>query len=141
MQQCQIYDNSLRFSRATYGVLTLIAVIIHSQWLVLVVSFLITLGAFSLKLNISYQFHALVIKKILNDRSTPIIKDRGEINFVAAMTGALLFVGFLFIYFDKAVDWAWIYILVVDFLIFLACFVGFCVATLMYIFLKKILNR
>jgi len=141
MQQCLIHDNSLRFSRATYGVLTLIAILIHNQWLVLAVSFLIILGALSIKLNIPYQFHALVIKKMLHDKSGPISKDQGEINFVAGMTGALLFVGFLFLYFGKFVNLAWIYILVVDFLIFLACFVGFCVATLMYVFLKKIFNK
>lgn len=141
MQQCLIHDNSLRFSRATYGVLTLIAVIIHSQWLVLVVSFLIILGAFSIKLNIPYQFHALVIKKLLNDKSEPIIKDQGEINFVAGATGILLFIGFLFLYFGKYVDFAWIYILIVALMIFLACFVGFCVATLMYVFFKKIFHK
>lgn len=141
MQECLIHDNSLRFSRATYGVLTLIAFIVHNEWLVLVASILIILGAFSLKLNLPYQFHAVVIKKMLNDKSEPVKKDQGEINFVAAMTGILLLIGFAFIYFDKFVNAAWIYILIVDFLIFLACFVGFCVATLMYVFLKKIRNK
>lgn len=134
MKQCLIYDNSLRFSRATYGVLLLIAFFIHSQWLVLAVSILTILGAFSIKLNIPYQFHASVIKK----RYSPIPKDAGELNFVAAATGILLFIGFLFIYFGKFINFAWIYILIVTLMIFLACFVGFCVATLMYIFLKKI---
>ncbi|MFA6322461.1 MAG: DUF4395 family protein [Candidatus Buchananbacteria bacterium] len=138
MQQCAIYDKSLRFSRATYGVLVLIAFLIHSQWLVLAVSILTILGTFSIKLNIPYQFHALVIKKLLKDNSIPIQREQGELNFVAGMTGALLLIGFLFLYFDKFVDMAWIYILIVDLLIFLACFVGFCVATLMYVLLKKI---
>ncbi|MFA5030436.1 MAG: DUF4395 family protein [Patescibacteria group bacterium] len=141
MQECLIHDNSLRFSRATYGILVLIAFIIHSQWLILVVSVLIILGAFSLKINLPYQFHALVIKKMMHDTSAPVTKDRGEINFVAAMTGVLLLVGFLFLYFDKWVNGAWIYIIIVDFLIFLACFVGFCVATLMYVFFKKIFHK
>lgn len=141
MQECLIHDNSLRFSRATYGVLILLAVIIHNQWLVLAVSLLIILGAFSLRLNIAYQFHALVIKKMLNDKSEPIKKDQGEVNFVAGMTGALLLVGFLLLFFGKSDGWVWIYILVVDFLIFLACFVGFCVATLMYVFFKKIAHK
>lgn len=141
MQECLIHDNSLRFSRATYGVLILLAFFIHNQWLVLAVSVLIIVGAFSLKLNLPYQFHASVIKKLLNDKSEPIKKDQGEVNFVAGMTGALLLAGFLFLYFSNSDGWVWIYILIVDFLIFLACFVGFCVATLMYVFFKKVFHK
>ncbi|TSC95857.1 MAG: hypothetical protein Athens101410_303 [Parcubacteria group bacterium Athens1014_10] len=137
MQQCLIYNNSLRFSRATYGVLLLIAVLIHNQWLVLAVAVLTILGAFSLKLNIPYQFHVLIFKK----KSNPTPKELGELNFVAAATGLLLLVGFALIYFNKFVDFAWVYLLIVDLMIFLACFVGFCVATLMYIFLKNCLAK
>ncbi|MFH1423729.1 MAG: DUF4395 family protein [Candidatus Nealsonbacteria bacterium] len=141
MQQCQIYDSSLRFSRATYGTLTLIAFLIHSHWLVLAVSLLMILGIFSVKLNIPYQFHALVLRKLLKERLKPIRKESGELNFVSGMTGGLLFLGFLFIYFGKFVDFAWIFILIMVLLIFLACFVGFCVATLMYVFFKKIFKK
>ena len=137
MQQCLIYNNSLRFSRATYGVLTVIAFFVHSQWLILAVSILMALGSFSLKFNIPYQIHA----KLTKQRSTPIQKELGELNFVSGMTAGLLFIGFLFIHFGKFVDFAWIYILIIAFLIFLACFVGFCVATLMYVFFKKIFKR
>lgn len=137
MQQCLIYDNSLRFSRATYGVLTLIAFLIHNQWLLLIAAILVTLGAFSMKLNVAYQLHALVTKNKLG----PIQKESGELKFVAGMTGALLLFGFLLIYFDKFISFAWIFILIVALLIFLACFVGFCVATLMYVFFKKIFKR
>ncbi|MDO8592731.1 MAG: DUF4395 family protein [bacterium] len=136
MQQCLIYDGSLRFSRATYGVLLLAAVLIHSQWLVLAISLLIIFGVFSMKLNIPYQLHALVYKK----KSAPAPRESGEINFVAGATGALLLIGFLLLYFDKFANFAWIYLLIVDLMIFLACFVGFCVATLMYVLLKKLLN-
>ncbi len=135
MQQCFIYDSSLRFSRATYGVLTLIAFLIHNQWLLLIAAILVTLGAFSMKLNVAYQLHALFSKK------SPIQKESGELRFVAGMTGTLLLVGFLLIYFGKFVSFAWIFILIVALLIFLACFVGFCVATLMYVFFKKIFKR
>ncbi len=141
MQQCLIYDNSLRFSRATYGILTLIAFLIHNHWLVLATSLLMAFGIFSIKFNIPYQFHALVLRKLLKERSAPIQKESGELNFVSGMTGALLFIGFLFLYFGKFVDFAWIFILIMAFLIFLACFVGFCVATLMYAFFKKIFKR
>jgi hypothetical protein len=141
MQQCLIYDNSLRFSRATYGILVLIAFLVQNQWLVLAISILMFFGVFSINLNIPYQFHALILKKMLKDRSISIQKESGELNFVAGMTALLLFIGFLFLYFGKFVDSAWIFILIIDLLIFLACFVGFCVATLMYVFFKKIFKR
>ena len=82
MQQCQIHDGSLKFSRAVYGILVLIAVIIHSEWLVLAASILVILGAISLKLNIAYQFYILVLKKILNDKAPLVLKESGELSFV-----------------------------------------------------------
>ena len=72
MTQCLIYDSSLKFSRASYGALTLIAFLIHNQWLILAISLLVIFGAFSLKLNIPYQFHALISKKISRKRFEPI---------------------------------------------------------------------
>ena len=137
MQQCLIYNESLRFSRATYGVFVFIAILIHSQWLVLAAAILTILGAFSLKLNLPYQFHVLTFKK----KSAPTPKELGELNFVAGATGLLLLVGFTLVYYNKFVDIAWIYLLVVDMMIFLACFVGFCVATLMYVFFKKLFSK
>lgn len=134
MKQCSIYNSSLRFSRATYGIMVLIAFLIHNQWLVLITSILMLLGIFSIKLNIPYQIHALFSGR----KSAPVQKEEGELNFVSGMTAILLIIGFLLIHFNKFVDFAWIYLLVVDFLIFLACFVGFCVATLMYVFFKRI---
>jgi hypothetical protein len=141
MQQCQIHDGSLKFSRAVYGILVLVAVIIHSEWLLLVASILVILGAFSLKLNVAYQFYILVLKKILNDKAPLVLKESGELGFVAGMTGVLLLIGFFWVYYGKSDDYAWVYILIVDFLIFLACFVGFCVATLMYVLLKKLFKK
>ncbi len=141
MQQCLIYDKSLRFSRATYGTLTLIAFLIHNPWLVLATGLLMVFGSFSIKLNIPYQFHALVLRKVLKEGSAPIQKEQGELNFVSGMTAALLLIGFLFIYFGKFVDFAWIFILIVALLIFLACFVGFCVATLMYALFRKAFKK
>ena len=141
MKQCLIYDKSLRFSRATYGVLILIAFLIHSQWLILAVSILMIARIFSIKLNIPYQFHALFLRKVLKQAAEPSQKESAELNFVSGMTGILLLIGFLFIYFEKFVDFAWIYVLIIAFLIFLACFVGFCVATLMYVLFKKIFKK
>ncbi len=141
MQQCLIYDNFLRFSRATYGILALIAFLIHNHWLVLATSLLMAFGVISIKLNIPYQFHALVLRKLLKERSEPIQKESGELNFVSGMTAGLLFIGFLFLYFGKFVEFAWIFILIITVLIFLAWFVVFCVATLMYVVFKKIFKR
>ena len=141
MQKCLIYDSSLRFSRATYGTLVLIAFLIHNQWLVLATSLLMVFGTFSIKFNIPYQFHALVLRKLLKDKSAPIQKESGELNFVSGMTAGLLFIGFLLLYFGKFVDFAWIFILIMALLIFLACFVGFCLATMIYIFLKKLRDK
>ncbi len=141
MQQCLIYDSSLRFSRAVYGILTLVAFFIHNHWLVLATSLLMILGIFSIKLNIPYQFYSLVLTKLLKKRLEPIQKESGELSFVAGMTASLLFIGFLFLYFGKFVNFAWLFILIMALLIFLACFVGFCVATLMYVFFKKIFKR
>ena len=137
MQQCLIYNNSLRFSRATYGSLLFVAILIHSQWLVLAVAILTILGAFSLKLNIPYQLHVLVHKK----KTAPTSRELGELNFVAVATGILLLIGFGLVYYNIFVEFAWVYLLIVDLMIFLACFVGFCVATLMYIFFKKLFNK
>lgn len=141
MKQCLIYDKSLRFSRASYGILVLLAFFIHSEWLVLIVSILTIIGSFSFKLNIPYQFHFFVTRKILKKESQPIQKESGELNFVSAATGVLLLGGFVLLHYTGMINFAWIYILVVTLMIFLACLVGFCVATLMYIFLKKIINR
>ena len=135
MQQCLIHNDSLRLSRAIYGIVILIACLIQNQWLVLIVSLLLILGTFSIKLNISYQLFLLFFKK---EKSRLIQRELEELNFVSGMTGILLFIGFLFLYFGKFVDFTWMYILIVALLIFLACFVGFCVATLIYIFFKKI---
>jgi len=141
MKQCLIYNNSLKFSRAIAGALTLIAFLIQNHWLILAASILVGLRIFSVKIDILYQFHALVLRKLLRGKSEPIQKESGELNFVSGMTAVLLFIGFLFLYFGKFVDFAWIFILIMAFLIFLACFFGFCVATLMYVLLKKIFKR
>ncbi len=137
MKQCSIHNSSLRFSRAIYGLMVLVAFFIHNEWLVLTTAVLMIFGVISIKLNIPYQFHAL----ILNRKSISIQKELAELNFVAGMTALLLLIGFLLIYLDKFVNFAWIYLLVVDFLIFLACFAGFCIATLMYVFFKRVFIR
>ena len=141
MKQCLIYDNSLRFSRALYGTLALIAFLIHSQWLVLTAGLLMTFGAFSIKFNIPYQFHALVLKKLLKERVKPIQKEAGELNFACGMGGIFLFISFLLLYFEIFISLAWGLTLMMSLLMFLAGFVGVCVGSLMYAVFKKIFKR
>lgn len=138
MQQCSVYDKSLKFSRFIYGLVVLIAFFIDSKWLVLAVSVLTIVGAFSLDFNIPYQLHALVEKYFLKKNVIkPVIKDFGEISFVSAATGMLLLFGFFLLHFTKYTAFAWTYILIVAAMIFLACLVGFCVATLMYVLIRN----
>ncbi len=137
MQVCSIYDRSLKFSRALYAILVLAAFFLHNKWLVLFVAIATILGAFSVKLNLPYQIHAMLTKK----NYTPIQKDSGELNFVSGATGFLLLIGFLLLQYTQMTNFAWIYILVVDMMIFLACLVGFCVATLMYVTFKRLFSK
>lgn len=141
MNQCLIYDSSMKFSRAAYGVLALVAFLIQSYWLVLVISIFVFIGVFSVKLNIAYQFHALIIKKLLRESSQPVQREIGELKFVSAVIGVLLFVDFLVLYYGKFAGLAWTVVLVISLLYFLACFAGICIASLMYAFFKKIFNR
>jgi len=138
---CLIYESSFKFCRAVYAVLVLISFILKNEWILLITIILMLLRLFSIKLDIPYQFHALFLRKLLKDESEPIVKEKSELNFVFGMMAILLLIGYLFIHFNKFVSWAWIFVLIIDFLMFLAVFVGFCLATLMYIFLKKIFNK
>ena len=141
MQQCLIYDSSLRFSRAFYGTLALIAFLTQSIWLVLITTLLMLFGAFSIKFNIPYQFHALILKKILKNETKPIQKESGELNFACGMGGIFLFISFLLLYFEIFISLAWGLTLMMSLLMFLASFVGVCVGSLMYAIFKKIFKR
>ncbi len=141
MKKClPIYDDSLKFSRAAYGMLVLAAFLIRDHWLILAVAVLMILGTISMRLNLFYQFHKFVFKKGTR-AGMPNSREYGELRFVSGATALLLLAGFFWISSGINVDLAWIYLLVVTMLIFLACFVGFCVATLMYIFLKKLFAK
>ena len=140
-QECLMYDSSMRFSRAVYGVLALIAFLVQNYWLILALSILMFLGVFSLKLNIAYQFHVLFLKKLFKEESEPIQKETGELSFVSGFIGSLLFIDFLVLYFGKFQSVAWVIILIISLLFFLACFAGVCIASLTYAFFKKIFRR
>lgn len=141
MNTCSIYDKSLRFSRATYGVMTVLAFFLHNEWLLLLTVILMAFGTFSLKLNLTYQLHVFCLHKMGKRTPPPVQKESGELSFVSGMTAILLFIGYLFIHFNYHAQVAWIYILVVAALIFLACFVGLCLASLMYVLFKKLFKK
>lgn len=140
-KHCLIYESSFKFCRTIYAVLVLISFLLHNQWLLLATIILMFLRLFSIKLDFPYQFHALFLRKLLKDKSEPISKEKSELTFVFGVMSLFLLVGFLFIYFNKFVNFAWLFILITDLLMFLAAFVGFCIATLMYIFFKKIFKK
>jgi len=138
MQQCSIYDKSLRFSRFVYSVMVLCAYFLQDKWLVLTVSILTIMGAFSLSFNIPYHLHRLYSKR---SNIGPSNKDFGELSFVSGITGILLLAGFLLLQYTEYTTFAWVYILVVVAMLFMACLVGFCVATLMYILIRNKFNH
>lgn len=141
MGQCQvIYNSSLKFSKAIYGLLALIAFLIQSPWLVLAVSVLMALEIFSIKFNLPYHFHTLILRKMLGKKQTPIQKESGELAFVCAIASTPLFISFLLLYFGKAAGFAWGLVLVIALLLLLSG-IGFCVASLMYVLFKKISHR
>jgi hypothetical protein len=140
MHQCLIYNSSLKFSKATYGILALVAFLIQNQWLVLVISVLIALEIFSIKLSIPYQFHAWFLEKILKKRPEPIQKESAELAFVCGMAGSPLLISFFLLYFDKFVGFAWGLVLVIALLLLLSG-IGLCVASLTYVIFKKTLKR
>lgn len=138
MPQCSVYDRSLKFSRLIYGLIVLFAFLIQNKWLILLVSILTIVGALSLNFNIPYQIHILLEKHLLKRKDVETSeRDFGELSFVSAATGILLLIGFLLLQFTEYTQFAWIYILIVTAMIFMACLVGFCVATFMYILIRN----
>ncbi len=141
MQQCLIYDRSLKFSRIIYGLLALLAFFLRNPWLVLILGILMILEVFSVKYNLLYHLHFFILRKLLGDKSEPIKKESGELAFTCSLTGTLLFIGFLFSYFGKFINFAWFLVLMVALLMLLASLTGVCVASIMYAVFKKIFKR
>ena len=137
MYRCSINDRSLRFSRLIYGLLIVVGYFTRNYWYVLAVIAMLTLGAFEVKLNIPYDLHYLFAKYVLRQKFAPVVKESTELKYVSAMTGLLLAIGFLCIYFNRFAEFGWVWTLLMSLFFFLACFAGFCVATLSYaVFIK-----
>lgn len=114
--------------------MVLTAYFLQYKWLVLLVSVMTIAGAFSSKLNIPHQIYRLFVK----DRPTERPKvDTGEMRFGCVATGVMLLIGFILLEYTSYTTLAWIYVLIIDAMIFLACFVGFCAATLIYVLIKN----
>lgn len=142
MQQCPIYNsNSLNFFRASCGVLALVAFLLKSNWLVLTTGILVSFGIFSMNFNILYQFHSLVLRKLTKEEIKPVQKESAELRFVYGFTATLFFIGFLLLYFERFASFGWALVLMVSFLMLLASFANFCVASLMYASFKKIFKK
>lgn len=141
MQQCSIYDNSLRFSRTIYGLLALLAFLFKCPWVVLFTGILMLIGAVLSEYNIFYQLHYWVLRKLLKDKSEPIKKEAGELIFACGMGGIFLIVGFLLLYFEKAVGFAWVLILLTSGMMLSAGIAGICMAAIMYAVFKKVIKK
>lgn len=141
MQQCSFLNDSSRFPKLVYGSMALIAFLVQSKLLVLVISVLMFLSAFSLSYNIPYLIYVFMEKSLLKKKVAPMQKEPGELRFSYVMAGILIFIGFLLLQFTKYATFAWLYILIVAFMMFLACFVGFCMGVLMYVAFKNFLLK
>ncbi|MDD3190228.1 MAG: DUF4395 family protein [Candidatus Pacebacteria bacterium] len=140
MQQCSFLNDSSRFSKLIYGSVILTAFLVRSKWLVLIVSVLMCLNAFSVGFSIPCRIYSFTEKYLFKRKIGPLQKEPGELRFSYAMASVLIFVGFLLLQFTKYTVFAWMYILIVAFMLFIACFIGFCVATLMYVAFKRFLE-
>lgn len=138
MKQCLVCNNSLKFSRCVLVALILLAFLIDNHWLVLIAGFLMACSAFSIKLNIPYQIYVL-FKKILKRKSKLIKKESGELKFIYIFGSSFFFVIFLLLHFN--IDFAWIFVLIMSFLLILSCFFDICATSLIYAVLKKIRDQ
>jgi len=138
MRQCVIYDSSLKFSKAVYGILALTAFLIQNYWLVLVISVLMIVEIISIKLSLPYYLHSLYLKKFFPGRLRPVRKESAELSFVCGLAGSPLFISFFLLYFNKFTAFAWGLVLVIALLLLMSGIVGVCVASLTYVIFKKI---
>lgn len=136
-----VYNDSLRFSRTVYGVLTLIAFLLQSFWLVLATSIIMFVGVASERFNLFYRLHLFFQRKVLKRDLQPVKKDSGELSFACSMGGGLLLAAFFLLYYTQMEGVAWVLVALTSFFMFLAGFAGICTASLMYASFKKLFKR
>ncbi len=140
MTSCLIYDQSLRFSRTVYGLMTLTAFLLHSFWLVLATSIFMLIGVFIEKYNLFYQLHSRFNRRFRKDIK-PVLKDSGEISFACGMGGSFLLIGFFLLYFTDWSGLAWGLVLMTSMFMFLAGLGGICTASLLYALFKRMFKN
>lgn len=137
MKKILIYEDSLKFARASYGILLLIGYLVNNFWLVGLTGALMLLGAVSMSFNLFYQLHHQALRKVYTKRSsTPFAKEADEIRFSCGLPALFLFLAFL-ISFQGLETLAWILVGIVILLSLFAGLSGLCVGSLMYVILKK----
>ncbi|MBU4350955.1 DUF4395 family protein [Candidatus Parcubacteria bacterium] len=141
MNPCLTYNSSLRFARSFFGVVALLAYFLQSEALVLVLGVIMAVAAISLKHNIVYQFHFLVLRKFFKTKDEPVAKDSAELSLACGIGASFLLIPSMLFAFDKWVGLAWAMVLLSSFLMLLAGITGACVASIMYATLKKALKK
>ena len=77
-------------------------------------------------------------EKVAKRNEAKVEKEYAELRFVSGFIGAMLFLDLLALYFNKFAGIAWIVLLIISLLYFLACFAGICIASLTYAGFKKL---
>ena len=137
MGPCYTYNSSLRFTRNFFGIAALLAYFIQSKALVLVLGVIMAVAVISLKYNLVYQFHFLVLRKLFKAKDEPVAKDSGELSFAWAMGASFLLIPTLLFALDKWPGLAWTLVLLDAMLLLLAGIAGACVASILYAILVK----
>jgi len=137
MGPCYTYNSSLRFTRNFFGIAALLTYFIQSKALVLVLGVIMAVAAISLKYNLVYQFHFLVLRKLFKAKDEPVAKDSGELSFAWAMGASFLLIPTLLFALDKWPGLAWTLVLLDAMLLLLAGIAGACVASILYAILVK----
>ena len=141
MNPCYAYNSSLRFARSFFGVVALLAYFLQSEALVLVLGVIMAVAAISLKYNIVYQFHFLVLRKFFKTKDEPVAKDSAELSLACGLGASFLLIPALLFGLDKWVSFGWAMVLLNSFLMLLAGITGACVASIMYAAIKKALRK
>ncbi len=142
MKQVLVHHNSIKFARAAYGTMALIAFLTNNIWVVLATAILMGISVISAdKYNLFLQLHKRILIPLLKDKSEPILWDIWELRFACSLGTSFLLFSFFLIYFEKAVNVAWILILTLSLFMLLAGVSGLCVVTIAYVAIKNLLRK
>ncbi len=137
-----ICESSVRFSMTMFGLLALSSFVMENYYLSLSVGIFMVLHAISVQVDIFYLLHQMLVKKkIIKGKGVGNSKDHNESRFASLLGASFLFIAFVLGYFFKYQLVASILILMVTFLTFLAGLTGFCVGSIIYVFIKKAIGK